>query len=154
MFGTLLGSMGHKLKIHKITPPTGKEHGDIEMKDYVVLPRGQDNCLLHPIISGQISNTRHPETVKADSVFKNETRSKNFHYRKLYLDLPDPIVFLPLAVNTSGRLYDDAQMTSFVCSSCTINVRYLSLSINYRRNRISFDFFVLLDWLISNQGSV
>ncbi len=29
--------MGHKVKIHKITPTTGKEHGDIEMKDYVVL---------------------------------------------------------------------------------------------------------------------
>jgi hypothetical protein len=34
--GALLGSVGHKVKIHKITPATGKERGDIEIKDYVV----------------------------------------------------------------------------------------------------------------------
>ncbi len=33
--GTLLGSVGHRVKIHKITPVTGKERGDIEIKDYV-----------------------------------------------------------------------------------------------------------------------
>ena len=31
--GTLLGSVGHKVKIHKITPATGKEQGDMEIKD-------------------------------------------------------------------------------------------------------------------------
>jgi hypothetical protein len=36
--GALLGSVGHKVKIHKITPTTGKERGDIEM-DYVVLQK-------------------------------------------------------------------------------------------------------------------
>ena len=34
--GVILGSVGHKVKIHKITPATGKERGDIEIKDYVV----------------------------------------------------------------------------------------------------------------------
>ena len=29
--GAPLGSVGHKVKIHKITPPTGKEHGDIDI---------------------------------------------------------------------------------------------------------------------------
>ena len=49
--GVLFGSVGHKVKIHKITPPTDKERGDIEIKDYVapsvVLqnPQGQDNRL-------------------------------------------------------------------------------------------------------------
>ena len=33
-FGTLLGSVGHKVKIHKITSATVKERGDIEIKDY------------------------------------------------------------------------------------------------------------------------
>jgi hypothetical protein len=28
----------HKVKIHKITPVTGRERGDLEIKDYVVLP--------------------------------------------------------------------------------------------------------------------
>ena len=35
--GALLGSVGHKVKIHKITPATGKERGDVEIKDYVVV---------------------------------------------------------------------------------------------------------------------
>ena len=45
--GVLFGSVGHKVKIHKITPGTDKERGDIEIKDYVVLQKtqGQDNRL-------------------------------------------------------------------------------------------------------------
>jgi hypothetical protein len=35
--GDILGSVGHKVKIHKITPGTGKERGDLEITDYVVL---------------------------------------------------------------------------------------------------------------------
>ena len=34
--GTLLGSVGHKVEIHKITPVNDKERGDIEIKDYIV----------------------------------------------------------------------------------------------------------------------
>ena len=32
---------------------------------------------------------------------------KILHYRQLYLDRPDPIAFTPVAVDTSGRIYDD-----------------------------------------------
>ena len=39
--GTLLDSLGHKVKIHKITPTTDKERGDIEIKDYVVMQKPQ-----------------------------------------------------------------------------------------------------------------
>ena len=35
--GSILRSVGHRIKIHKITPATGKERGDIEINDYVVL---------------------------------------------------------------------------------------------------------------------
>ena len=41
-FGVILGSVGHRVKIHKITPATGKERGDIEIKDYVVLQKPQE----------------------------------------------------------------------------------------------------------------
>ena len=34
--GDLLGSVGHRVKIHKITPVTDKERDDLEIKDYVV----------------------------------------------------------------------------------------------------------------------
>jgi hypothetical protein len=42
--------VGHRVKIHKITPGTGKEQGDIEIKDYVVLqnPQEQVNRLPPP----------------------------------------------------------------------------------------------------------
>ncbi len=30
-FGALLGSVGHRVKIHNITPATGKERGDLEI---------------------------------------------------------------------------------------------------------------------------
>ena len=36
--------VGHRVKIHKITPAQGKERGDVEIRDYVVLqkPAGCD----------------------------------------------------------------------------------------------------------------
>jgi hypothetical protein len=37
--GDLLGSVGQRVKIHKITPTTGKERGDNEIKDYVGLAK-------------------------------------------------------------------------------------------------------------------
>ncbi len=41
--------MGHRLKIHKITPETGKDR-DLEITDYVVLqkPQGKVNRLPPP----------------------------------------------------------------------------------------------------------
>ncbi len=50
--GALFGSVGQKVKMYKITPVTGKERGDIEVKDYVVLqkPQEQDNLLPPPRI--------------------------------------------------------------------------------------------------------
>ena len=35
------------------------------------------------------------------------TRKKILHYRQLYIDRPDPIAFMPVEVDTSGRIYDD-----------------------------------------------
>jgi hypothetical protein len=35
------------------------------------------------------------------------TRIKIRHYRQLYADRSDPIVFLSVVVRTSGRIYDD-----------------------------------------------
>ncbi len=48
--GGILGSVGRRVKIHKITSTTGKERGDPEIKDYVVLqkPQGQTDRLPPP----------------------------------------------------------------------------------------------------------
>jgi hypothetical protein len=34
-------------------------------------------------------------------------RDKIRHYRQIYLDRPDPIAFMTVAVDTSGHVYDD-----------------------------------------------
>ena len=34
-------------------------------------------------------------------------RIKIRHYRNLYLNHPDPIAFIPLAVDATGRMYDE-----------------------------------------------
>ena len=45
--GGILGSVGHRVKIHKITPATGKERGDLEITDYVVLQKPQEQTDRH-----------------------------------------------------------------------------------------------------------
>ena len=35
---SLLRSVGHRVKTHKITPAVGNERGDIEIGKYIVLP--------------------------------------------------------------------------------------------------------------------
>ena len=42
-----------------------------------------------------------------DGTVKTVTRAKIIHYRQVYLNHPDPIAFMPLAVDTSGHIYDD-----------------------------------------------
>ncbi len=44
--GALLGCVGHTVKIHKITPATRKERGDIELRDYVVLQSPKDRMVV------------------------------------------------------------------------------------------------------------
>ncbi len=63
--GVILGSVGHRVKIHKITSSTDKERGlgDIEIKDYVVLqnPQEQTNSLPPPhtlILDFTMTHTR------------------------------------------------------------------------------------------------
>ena len=41
----LLCSVGHRVKPHNVTPTADNERGDIEIKDYVILPRGEDERL-------------------------------------------------------------------------------------------------------------
>ncbi len=116
-------------KIHNITPATGKERGDLEIKDYVVMqkPQPQANCLppphtlimdytmthvrfrpahVHPL--GQLTNTRRSDGAPdPDGSLKEVDRIKIRHYRNIYLNHPDPIVFIPLTVDTTGLLYDE-----------------------------------------------
>jgi hypothetical protein len=42
-----------------------------------------------------------------DGALNKVVRMKIRHYRQIYADRPDPIVFLTITVSTSGRVYED-----------------------------------------------
>jgi hypothetical protein len=119
----ILGSVGHRVKTHKITPAQGKERGDLEIRDYVLLQKPQDgtNCLPTPrtlIMDFTMTNTRfgrsqlhslgqltHSRRLdgapEPDGALRESARTKIRHYRQLYINRPDPIAFMPVAVESS-----------------------------------------------------
>jgi hypothetical protein len=99
------------------------------IKDYLILPLGEDNrppprtlmmdvSMTHDhygrttqrtngALSHRVSSRGAPQ---ADGALNNATRLhmiKILYYRQLHADRPDSIVFLPVAVSTSGRVCDD-----------------------------------------------
>jgi hypothetical protein len=106
-----LVSVGHRVKIHKITSVTGKERGDLEIKDYVVLqkPQEQDDRLPSPrtlILDFTLNHTRydssHVHTTGQLTNTREVTRKKILHYHQLYINRPDPIAFLPAVVDSTS----------------------------------------------------
>ena len=68
---------------------------------------------VHPI--GQLTHTRSSDGAPdPDGVLKAVSRVKIIHYRQLYLNRPDPIAFMPVTVDTSGRIYDDFSRLPFL----------------------------------------
>ena len=146
--------------MRNITPATGKERGDLEIKDYVVMqkPQPQANRLPHTLIMDytmthirfgrshfhpmvQLTNTRRSDGVPdPDEALKDVTRIKIRHYRNLYLNHPDPIVFIPLAVDTTGRLYEEFIRLLFLDAHRELP-RHRIWLMSCQRNRTSFDSF-------------
>ncbi len=134
--GVILGSVGHRVKIHKITPAQGKERGDVEIRDYVVLqkPRDVTDCLPPPCTLildftmthtrygrsqlsslGQLTHTRRTDGApEPDGTLRTVARAKIRHYRQLYINRPEPIAFMPVAVDTAGRIYEDFSRLLFL----------------------------------------
>ena len=70
------------------------------------------NCLQVAIkthsFSGQLTNIRNSDGApEPDGALKVVVRKKVIHYRQLYIDRPEPIAFMPVAVDMLGRIYDD-----------------------------------------------
>ena len=72
---------------------------------------GRTTQCTHGALTHRVSSTGAPQS---DGVLNNVVRIKIRHYRQLYVDRPDPIVFLPVAVSTSGRVYDDVVRLIFL----------------------------------------
>ncbi len=74
-------------------------------------------------------------------------RKKIIHYHcdQLYIDRPDPIAFMSVAVDTSGRIYDDFLRLLFLHAH-----REASASVNdIPEESVTFVFFALRVYLIS-----
>ncbi len=48
------------------------------------------------------------------TALRTVTRAKIRHYRQLYINRPDPIVFMPVEVDTTGRIYEDFSRLLFL----------------------------------------
>jgi hypothetical protein len=105
----LLCSVGHRVKTHKITPAAGNERGDIEIQDYVILPRGEDRLPPRTLVMDvTMTNDRYGHTTQhtngalthrvsstgapqPDGALNKAARMKIRCYRQIYVDGPDPI---------------------------------------------------------------
>jgi hypothetical protein len=104
--GGIFDSVGHRVKINKITPATGKERGDLEIKDYVVLQRPQEQDDRLPAPRGAL---------------REVARKKILHYRQWNINRPDPIAFLP--AYRLLILQVDYTMILVVYYFCTLTVK-------------------------------
>jgi hypothetical protein len=65
---------------------------------------------------GQLTHSRRSDggAPEPDGALREAARTKIRHYRQLYINRPDPIAFMPVAVDTSGRVYDDFSCLLFL----------------------------------------
>ena len=53
---------------------------------------------------GQLTHRRRSDGgPESDGAFREEDRTKIRHYRQLYINLPDPIAFMPVVVDTEDH---------------------------------------------------
>ena len=69
----------------------------------------------HVFPIGQLTHTRRSDGApESDGVLRVVVRTKIRHYRQLYINLPEPIAFMSIDVDTSGRIYDDFSRLLFL----------------------------------------
>ena len=82
--------------------------------------------------TGQLTNTRSSDDApELDGALREVARKKILHYRQLYINRPDPIARLPVAVDTTGRLYD-YMMIIVVYYFYTLTVKLRLWTTKYR----------------------
>ena len=87
---------------------------------------------------GQLTNTRRSDGAPdLDVVFKEVTRINIRYYQNLYSNRLDPIAFIPLAVDTTGRMYDEFIRLLFLHDHRETS----ELTSELQRSRTTFVFF-------------
>ena len=94
------------------------------------------------VTEGDIASSPRPH--HHDGVLNKAVRMKIRHYRQIYADRPDPIVFLSVVVNTSGHVYEDVTRMLFLHAHREASI----LAGELLRNRSSFVSCELHAWLI------
>jgi len=96
---------------------------------------------VHPI--GQLTNIRRSSSDGApepDGTLKVVARKKIIHYYQLYIHHPEPIDFMPVAVDTSDRIYDDFLRLIFLHDHREAS----ALGNDIPEESVTFVFFTLL----------
>ena len=65
---------------------------------------GRSTQRTHGTLSHRLSSTGAPQS---DGPLKNVVNKRIRHYRQIYEDKSDPIIFVTVVVSTSGRIYED-----------------------------------------------
>ncbi len=108
----IFGTVGHRVKILKITPTTGEKRVDLEIKDYVSLQKPQEQVdhlppsrtlildftltytwydSSHVHATGQLTNTRRSDdSPELDGALREVTRKTILHYLQLYINVQTP----------------------------------------------------------------
>ena len=64
---------------------------------------------------GQLTHTRRTDGApEPDGALRTVVRTKIPHYRQLYINLPEPIGFMSVGVDTTGRIYEDFSRLLFL----------------------------------------
>ena len=83
---------------------------------------------------GQLTHTRRSDGAPdPDGALRAVARTKILHYRQLYIDRPEPIVFMSVTVDTSTVF--TMTLVSYCFSTLTVNHRLCLTS--YQRNRVN-----------------
>ncbi len=112
----------------------------------------------HVHTTGQLTNTRSSEDApESDGVLRVVVRKKILHYPQLCINRPDPTVFLPVAVDTTGHIYDDFSRLLFLYPNREVSVLTNEIPEESDQFRFLRDVSLIIlrvQWLILTKDSV
>ncbi len=80
-------------------------------------------------LTNRVPSTGAPQS---DGVLNKTTRNKLRYYRQIYTESPDPIVFLPIVVSTSGHVYEDFTRLLFLRTHRESSILFRELPEEFR----------------------